>query len=190
MNYLIGPSSNYLEERNGLGSWPKYSEQNQTACQLPKLLLSEPDKRGRRYLLEPAHVLTNAILLQSAHLSQKSECRSKCTRSGFAIVLTLQMTVVFSSPAANCARSSPACVLKPRVHRKPCNISCNCNAVSEAPSCWAPPLHALSLQRSQSPRQVQGAPGRGRRLRLPLHFVIPAACPGILLSAAERVGPV
>lgn len=38
----------------------------------------------------------------------------------------------FSSPAANCSRSSPACVLKPRVHSKPCNISCNRNAISEA----------------------------------------------------------
>lgn len=38
----------------------------------------------------------------------------------------------FSSPAANCSRSSPACVLKPRVHSKPCNTSCNRNAISEA----------------------------------------------------------
>lgn len=130
MNYLTAPNSNLLE-RNGSGSRPIYSEQNQSVCQLPKLLQSKPDKR-RRYLLEPANILTSAILSLGVHLSQKSECWAKCAHSGFATVLTLQMVVIFSSPAANCSRSSPACVLKPRVHSKPCNISCNRNAISEA----------------------------------------------------------
>lgn len=92
----------------------------------------------------------------------------------------------FSSPTASCSRSSPACVLKPRVHSKPCNISCNRNAISEAHSCWAPPLHAPSPQRRQSPRQVQGAPGQAAGLRLPLHFVISAASTGLLLLSTAQ----
>lgn len=120
----------------------------------------------------------------SAHPSQKSECLAKHTLSGFTTMLTLQMILVFSSPAANCSQSSPACVLKPRIPGKPCNISCNRNAISEACTPAGPLPSKL-----WAPKEVNHH-AKFKGLRLPLHFVISAASTGLLLSAAQKVGPV
>lgn len=81
----------------------------------------------------------------------------------------------FSSPTASCSRSSPACVLKPRVHSKPCNISCNRNAISEAHSCWAPPLHAPSPKDVNHHAKFKGLPARQQGSGCPctLSFLLP-----------------
>ena len=129
--WLRVPAKNIQNKTKLFASFPTYCNQKQTKGQ--------EDASWKLPTFYPGRCFRRAC-------SQKSEYWSKCTCSGFATELTLQVTVIFSSPASSCSRSSPACALKPRVHRKPYTISRDPHAISEAHSCWAPPLHTLSPQ--------------------------------------------
>ena len=179
MNYLIiGSSSNHLEERNGLGSQPKIFRTKPSWLPVSQPIAIKSRQKEEKMPPGICPRFNRGDSFTEHTPQSKSECRCKHTCSGFATELTLQVIVIFSSPASNCSQSSPA-VLKPRVHRKPCTISCDRNAISEARSYWAPPLHALSPPRSQSPCQVQRAPGLGGGSSCPgtLSFLLPPRSP-------------
>lgn len=189
-NYLTGPSSNHLKRKKWF-RLPANILRTKPNC-LPASQTIEIKTRQRKAKVPPGTCpYFNWCESFTEHtLHQKSECQAKCPHSGFATVLTLRMIVIFSSPTASCSRSSPACVLKPRVHSKPCNISCNRNAISEAHSCWAPPLHARAPKDVNHHAKFKGLPARQQGSGCPAlcHFCCLHWAPPPFNST--RVGPV